>query len=195
MITMIRRALVTGFLKCLLAVVLLCSGPVKAVELMPETVFFDPPTSLLDKGNGNDPLLLRSYEARDNVPGKTYRGLSLSLRAVGHTNAPAGQSHYIHMDQQALGRELLARYTSYTTNGSGICRLSGVTNSILGGLPAVQLSFQVELPYQPYTSYCEIYSALFESNRVVEVTLSANSREGLPSLRGCLSGIRIRKRQ
>jgi hypothetical protein len=57
MLTLIKPAPVTEFFKCSLAVVLLCSGLVKAAELMPRTVFFDPPTFLLDEGNGNDPLL------------------------------------------------------------------------------------------------------------------------------------------
>jgi len=51
------------------------SAIANAAELLPGTVYFDPPAFLVDKGNGNDPTVIKWYIARDNVLGKTTRRL------------------------------------------------------------------------------------------------------------------------
>jgi hypothetical protein len=191
-----------GLLKYVVAVVLLASsGAGKAAELMPGVVFFDPPPFLVDKGNLNDPLIIKCYIARDNVLGKTTRRLAFTLRAIGFTNAPIGQPAWLHVDQQFLGREILALYKnyakSYTTNGPGlwVTHLSGVTNTYLGGLPAVQVAYRQVKPDVAPVIYTETYWVQYDTNSVVVVDLVAHSPEALQSLKGCLPAVRIKKKQ
>jgi hypothetical protein len=179
------------------AVWLLGSGIAHAAELMPRTVFFDPPPYLVDKGNGSDPRVIRWFLGRDDVPGKYCLRLNLGKRAVGFTNGPVGQPAWLRVDQKVLGRELLAQFKGSKTNhyGQAITGLSGVINTQMGGLPAVQVSYQrVKTEFAPVL-YTEIYWAQYDTNMAVTVEVTAHSSAALQSLKGCLAGLRIKKKE
>jgi hypothetical protein len=183
-------ALVRFLVEIFIAALLFCGVQAQGVELLKRVVFFDPPQFLKADPTNSDPAFVASYTGRDNAPGKSFRFLGMSTRPVGFDKQ--GKDHPI--DEKSLKQEMTNFYAAWKTHRENIItHVSEITPVTLGGQRALKINFDMPDPGYYQTGLCqnEQYWVQYDSNLVVWISLSANTENGLKSLRDSLSTLRI----
>ena len=188
-----------AFVSLLLALAL--PRPSHGADLIPSVATFDPPEFLYDAGAGHasDDIFsgvgeLRRYEGKDNDIRTGQREITISVREVGCTIGPGKVVTYQKLDDKALRDSMKATVVGhrYVTN------LTAAADAKVGNQPALYVSYQIAQPYWPKKPGAlflfEVYWVRFQTNRVLEIELTADIPEHLDTLRPCLTKFSITRK-
>jgi len=170
-----------------------------AEDLVPGVLSFEPPAFLKalpppDSEHGEfspDAMMgaaqIKQYQATNSSNPSSQR-IDMRIRLVGATLGNGKRWTYRPLDDKALRAELQHMFQS-----------NGVTNAPivdekLGGQPAFGVSFTGRpRPDEPLV-YSEFFWIRYESNRVIEIHLRADSPANLRSLKDSLSKLKVRRK-
>jgi hypothetical protein len=187
-----------AFLSLLLALTFPC--PCHGAELIPGVATFDPPEFLYDAGAGHasDDMFsgvgeLRRYEGKDNDIRTGQREIAINVREVGFTIGPGKVVTYQKLDDKALRDSMQSTVVGHRH----VTNLTAAADAKVGNQPALYVSYQIAQPYWPKKPGAlfpfEVYWVRFQTNRVLEIELTADTREHLDTLRPCLTRFKITK--
>jgi hypothetical protein len=197
--TIVSHLMRVAFLSLLITLTFSCRS--HGADLIRGVATFDPPEFLYDAGPGHasDDIFsgvgeLRRYEGKDNDIRSGEREIAINVREVGFTIGPGKVVTYQKLDDKALRSWMQAT----VVGNRHVTNLTAVADARVGNQTALYVSYQVAQPYWPKKPGAlfpfEVYWVRFQTNRVLEIELTADTPEHLDTLRPCLARFKITRK-
>jgi len=174
----------------------------RAEDIITGLISFDHPPflrgGLPNGGPGANPFSgvgrVRVYFASDNSGG-SHRQINVNLRTIGFAIGEGKRVSFRLLDNNSLREEMETAVKSNDGSSENATNISAIADADLGGQSALRISYEKPAPgfSKGAIMKFEIFWVTIQSNRVIEVVLSANSKDRLQSLENCLSGFKITK--
>ena len=163
----------------------------QAEDVIPGIVTFTAPTGFdaFQSGgdSGDNPFggvgPIREYLSHDG------KQININARLVGFSIGEGKQVTYRQLDDTGVKQEML----DFAKSLPNITNMTAVAETKLGGQKAFSFTFHAIVRDYGIHLYGDIYWVRVDTNRVVEVELSAHSDAALIELRKSLSGFKINK--
>ena len=170
-------------------------------DLIPGVATFDPPAFLNGgtSGHASDDIFsgvgeLRRYGGKDNDIRTELRDIIINVREVGFNIGSGKVVTYHKLDDKALRDWMQATVVGHRH----VTNLTTVADAKVGNQPALYVSYQIAQLYWPKKPGAlfpfEVYWVRFQTNRVLEIELSADTPEHLDTLRPCLTKFKITRK-
>ena len=155
----------------------------RAEEVLPAELFYDPPQGYLTVGPSSaDPSVVRKYVSPDNSP-ENHREVSFGFVVPEQDAKPIDTRNLT-----ALGKKLREKLES-----PQVSDLSAISETTLGGKPAVHASYRLVFPEHPGMPVLgmHVYWIPAARNRLIQIVLTTSPADKLQELRTTLKTVRI----
>lgn len=155
----------------------------RAEEVIPAELFYDPPQGYLSVGPSSaDPSVVRKYLGPENTP-ENHREISFGFALAEDIGEP-GEARNL----TTLGKKLREKLTF-----PQISDLSAISETTLGGRPAIHASYRMSIPDYPLMPAVgmHVYWVPAARDRVIQIVMATTPADKLQELRGTLKSIRF----